>query len=348
MPTITVSGIIADGERVLLARPDGSDSWSLPGGLLTDADETVEDALVRALAECASVQATAHEFLDTLYERRPGEVVVHNVFLVTEVAGRLPPDGDHAGTELRWRAHHSLGDLPLVPWLAEVLPALVAGESAPRAQLDAGAFAAAVNAEFGSALAPGAARTPGQVFIVTGPAGAGKSTVARALCARFPRAAHVDVDLLRWRMVVSGYVRPEAAAGAGPEAAEARRQLDLATRNACALAWNFVSDGFDAVIDDVLERADDLDRYLQELQGLNVAFVTLLPDAETLRMRDRSRAPDDRMGERSAELRRIIAGNGETRGLRLDTSGWSVEETVDIILERLPAARVALAAGSEL
>jgi chloramphenicol 3-O-phosphotransferase len=178
------------------------------------------------------------------------------------------------------------------------------------------------------------------VFNVTGPAGAGKSTVARELCRRFPKAAHIEVDLLRWRMILSGYVRPEEAYGAEPD--EALRQLALAARNACSLARNFAAEGFVAVIDDVLERREELDLYLDELAGLDpVYFVTLLPNAETLIARDAGRSPEDFMGSRSEELRRIIEANGETRGLRLDSSAWTVEETVDIILERQEQARVA-------
>ena len=105
MPDITVSGIFTDGERVLLARPTGSAYWTLPGGPFREDDETVEDALVRALDESLGVEVAGHEFLETLYEQGPGGVIVHNVFLVTEVAGDLPEDGEVAGTELRWVEH---------------------------------------------------------------------------------------------------------------------------------------------------------------------------------------------------------------------------------------------------
>jgi ADP-ribose pyrophosphatase YjhB (NUDIX family)/chloramphenicol 3-O-phosphotransferase len=341
MRTITVSGILTDGARLLLAHAPGSPWWSLPGGLLEDTDETVEDALVRTFATATGAEVTGHEFLDTVYERRGDEVLVHNVFLVTALAGGLPDTEGHGAVELHWADLDLLGDLPLPPWLAGALPALLAGGAAPPPAVDLAALAREVGAGPGAAFAQGAPATAGDVVIITGPAGAGKSTVARALCARFPRAAHIDVDIIRWRMVVSGFVRPEAAYGAGPEAEEARRQLALATRNACALARNFAAAGFAVVIDDVLEQPADLDRYLAELHGLDVACVTLLPDVETLRARDRGRG-EDAMGERSEELRRIIAANGETRGLRLDTSGRTVEETVAVILERWDEARVAV------
>lgn len=340
MPTITVSGIIADGDRVLLVRRGGSAQWLLPGGVLTDADETVEDALARSLSGDLGIEVTGQEFLDTAYERGGSEVVVHNLFAVTSIAGGMPQSGERGTVVLTWAGSEELADMPLPGWLAETLPALLAGEPAPAEGVDLVALSGSLRAALDGGAGGGPALERGTVLIVTGPAGAGKSTVARAWCERFPRAAHIDVDLLRWRMVASGYVPPEAS---GADAAEARRQLALAVRNAAALARNFLGAGFRVVIDDVLERAEDLDVYLDALAGMNVALVTLLPDAATLRARDQGRAPEDRMGQRSEELWRIIAANGERRGLRLDSSAWSVEQTVDAIIERMDEATVAVA-----
>src|SRR5437867_1249219 len=108
MPTITVSALITDGHSLLLARPAGSELMTLPGGRLTDADESVEDALVRVLSEVAGLRVGEPEFLDTLYERLPDEVVVHNVFAVPATAGAGQIAG--RGAELRWVPIKELGE----------------------------------------------------------------------------------------------------------------------------------------------------------------------------------------------------------------------------------------------
>ena len=325
MPEITVQALVIGPDGMLLVRERGAAEWRLPGGSLLDRDATIEEALAREVERWLGMAVDADpDFLDTFYERRDGgQTVVHNVFLVPAEVGVRTPEG----VESRWIGEHDLGAVRVAEWLRRALQAAFGGESG--AEIDFGEIEAVV----------GRFRPLEPVFIVTGPAGAGKSTVARELCRRFARAAHIDVDLIRWRMVVSGYVRPEEACG--PEPDEALQQLALAARNACALARNFGEEGFVAVIDDVLETREQLDLYLEELHGTGPVYVaTLLPDAEVLAARDAGRDGGAFMGSRSEELRRIIAGNGETRGLRLDTSAWTPEQVVDIILERLEEARV--------
>ncbi len=122
-----------------------------------------------------------------------------------------------------------------------------------------------------------------QVIIVTGPAGVGKSAVAQAICERFDRMLHVDVDSLR-HWVVAGYRHPWAE---DPQAAEQRL---LAVRNASAIARESISMRYAVVIDDVIV-GDTAELYRDALQGLatNVHFVTLLPDLDTTLARDAAR-----------------------------------------------------------
>jgi ADP-ribose pyrophosphatase YjhB (NUDIX family)/chloramphenicol 3-O-phosphotransferase len=343
MPTITVSAILLDRGRILLMRPEGAGVWALPGGLLAETDASVEEALVRVLAELTGIEITEERYLDTLYERMPDGVVVHNVFFAERVAGALPQGGVRGGVELHWVEVASLGKTPLPDWLADALPALLEGEAAPGPAIDLPGLAQTTGLRALPAWLT--APAPAPVIILNGPPGAGKSTVARLLCGRFPHAAHVDTDLLR-AMVVTGQIGPAAASGytdfehAPAEAREARRQLDVAALNAATVARNFAVAGFTAVIDGVLEYREELDVILACLGGLNVAFVTLLPDIETVQSRDAGRDPASHVGQRALELHRIMAANGETRGLRLDTSRLSAEETVEVVVQRLDDAMV--------
>lgn len=327
MPQITVQAVVTGPRGVLLLR-DGA-VWRLPGGVLLG-DDDVDDAIVRELGRDTGIEATQPEFLDTFYERLPdGETAVHNLYHLTGI--------DHApgaSAESRWIASESLGELPLAAWLRDAL-AVVFGDAEPALP-----DLAALNAM----IAPPPDCAP--IIVLTGPAAAGKSTTARELCRRFPRAAHIDVDYLRWGVIRSGYVAP---VGLGGEPVESGRQAQLAAHNAVSLARNLSDAGFVAVIDGVLETTADLDMYLERLPAdRDVYVVTLLPDAATLVARDLSREPRHQMGTRCEQLRQIIDGNGETRGLRLDTSAMTVEDAVDTILERLREAAVPLTDAATL
>lgn len=75
----------------------------------------------------------------------------------------------------------------------------------------------------------------------------GKTTCGRALAAELARGAYIDVDDVR-QMVVAG----AAAPWEGPEG---KAQQALGATNACALARNFRTAGFDVTIADVLTPA---------------------------------------------------------------------------------------------
>lgn len=123
-----------------------------------------------------------------------------------------------------------------------------------------------------------------QVIILTGPAGVGKSSVAAALCERFDRMVHVEVDALR-HMVRAGYRHPWLT----DEQAEEQRQL--AVRNAAAIARECIATRYAVVIDDVIP-PDATEHYREALAGIeaSVHFITLLPSLEIALERDAGRS----------------------------------------------------------
>ena len=99
-----------------------------------------------------------------------------------------------------------------------------------------------------------------QVIIISGPPGAGKTSVSLAICERFDRMLHIEVDTLR-HWVVAGYRHPWAGD------AQAAEQRLLATRNASAIARESVGMRYAAIIDDVVT-ADVVAQYREALAGL--------------------------------------------------------------------------------
>jgi len=172
---------------------------------------------------------------------------------------------------------------------------------------------------------------PAPVLVVTGAMASGKSTVAEALARSFPLAAHVRGDVFR-RFVVSGQASMDP-----PLSDEARAQLDLRHVLAAQTADTYAAAGFTAVVQDIL-LGPDLVRFTARLRTRPRYAVVLVPDAASLAARDAARHKQAYGAWTPEEF--AVAARETPGGLHLDTSGWTVAETVEQILARLDEARV--------
>lgn len=160
------------------------------------------------------------------------------------------------------------------------------------------------------------------VYLISGPAGAGKSTTSKKIASLLRRSAHIEGDLID-HMVVGGHEEPWLS----------QSHTDLIWLNILALTRNFIDQGFDVVIDYVgfMKNAEYI---VDGLEGRNVdvKFVILITNEDELLKRDAERKPEFRMGLR------CIAGLEEFRQSSppqkhiIDSTSMELEKVIDNIM----------------
>ncbi|WP_059172202.1 AAA family ATPase [Bacillus sp. FJAT-27445] len=140
------------------------------------------------------------------------------------------------------------------------------------------------------------------IYIVSGPAGVGKSTTARMLAEQFNHSAYIEGDTVN-HMVIGGYIPPW----------ESEELQLLVWENLADLSINFVQAGKDVVIDYVAF-PEDVRRFSEkvykEVENVEIHYVVLWAERDELLRRDSLREKADQMGARCLELVDEFVGKG--------------------------------------
>ena len=177
----------------------------------------------------------------------------------------------------------------------------------------------------------------GRIVLLTGPAAAGKSTVAQAWAAsRSAPTAHFDHDQARF-LVRAGYIS-RTAAHADPSLREqADRQWLLAAAVCEAMAATYTAWGFDFAVS-AFRPPGRWKGCWERLDAMQPIIIVLLPTLEALLARDAERTGRSHVGE--ASVRRGLAYDWDAwradgRAYVIDNSELSVEQVVALVEEEV-------------
>ena len=158
-----------------------------------------------------------------------------------------------------------------------------------------------------------------QLYIITGPAGVGKSTISKEIAKQKAKSALVEGDEI-YNQVVGGYV----------QAWKEGNHLDTFWKICISTIKTYLEDGFDVVFNYIVT-PNQINMIKENFKDYEIKFVVLLVDENTLLSRDKERPEDCQMKERCITLLNEFKNyNYDERNI-LDTTSLSVDEAVNII-----------------
>ena len=133
-----------------------------------------------------------------------------------------------------------------------------------------------------------------KIYVISGPAGVGKSTTSKKLAEQFEHSAYIEGDLIN-HMVIGGYVPPW----------ESEELLSLTWENIADLSVNFVQNNKNVIIDYVafpVEVEKFSQKIYAEVKNAEIRYIVLWVDNDELLRRDALRIKEHQMGARCLEL----------------------------------------------
>lgn len=157
------------------------------------------------------------------------------------------------------------------------------------------------------------------IYVITGPAGVGKTTISNKLAESLEKSALIEGDDI-YHFVKVGYVSPWKEGN----------HLDIFWKNSISLIDNFMKNGYDVVYNYIIEK-DKLEKIRDSFPDSKIKFILLVADKDTLIKRDKERPEDCQMGERVLVLlNELLTENFDNKNI-LDTTNLTIEEVVNEI-----------------
>ncbi len=159
-----------------------------------------------------------------------------------------------------------------------------------------------------------------KLYIITGPAGVGKSTISYEVGKKLKKSVVIEGDTI-YNFFVGGRIKPWYKDA----------PLDLFWNNCIMLIKSYLEAGYDVVFNYIISNKN-LDRLKETFKDYEIIFRCLLVDEETIIKRDLLRPEDCQMHERSIILLNEFKKYNYDRKYIIDSSNLTIEETVEEVL----------------
>ncbi len=159
------------------------------------------------------------------------------------------------------------------------------------------------------------------LYVITGPAGVGKSTISRGIAHQLDKSALIEGDDI-YHQVVGGY----------QQAWKEGNHLNTFFKVCINSIKVYLEDGYDVVFNYIIN-PEQIKEIKENFKEYNVKFIVLLVDEETLLKRDKERPEDCQMKERCIVLLNSFKNKNYDNKNILDTSTLSVEDTINEIIK---------------
>ncbi|MBP3256058.1 MAG: AAA family ATPase [Clostridia bacterium] len=157
------------------------------------------------------------------------------------------------------------------------------------------------------------------LYIITGPAGVGKSTISKKIAELKEKSVLIEGDEI-YHQVVGGYI----------QAWKEGNHLETFWKVCINTIKIYLEDGYDVIFNYIIS-PKDIEKIKEELKKYSIKFVVLLVDEKTLLARDKERPRDCQMKERCIILLNNFKNKNYNENNIIDTSNLTINEVIEII-----------------
>ena len=154
------------------------------------------------------------------------------------------------------------------------------------------------------------------LFLITGPAGVGKSTISKLLAEDSAKSVLIEGDDI-YHQVIGGY-KPAWVDG---------NHLEVFWSVCLKSIEIYLNNGYDVVFNYIIG-PENFVKIKDTLKNFNIKFVVLITDEDTILKRDAQRDEDCQMKERCIVLLNEFKNMNYDKKYYLDTSNLSIYETL--------------------